>query len=146
MAARKNKIQFDFGRLADIAEKLDKAGADLEKVMTEVLEDTASEIQSDTIKALDKAYLPAGGKYSTGDTVESVASDPKVEKEGSMLMIDVGFDKTKVGAGGWLITGTPKMAPDKELAKIYTGKSYENKLMKEMQEKLEEELGKIIGG
>lgn len=146
MAARKNKIQFDFGRLADIAERLDKAGADLEKVMTEVLEDTASEIQSDTIKALENAYLPAGGKYSTGDTVASVASDPKVEKEGSMLMIDVGFDKTKVGAGGWLITGTPKMAPDKELAKIYTGKTYENKLMKEMNEKLEDELEQILGG
>ena len=146
MAARKNKIQFDFVRLADIAEKLDKAGADLEKVMTEVLEDTASEIQSDTIKALDKAYLPASGKYSTGDTKESVETDPKVEKEGSILMIDVGFDKTKVGAGGWLITGTPKMAPDKELARIYSGKSYENKLMMEMQEKLEDELEQILGG
>ncbi len=142
----KNKIQFDFSKLSDIAERLDKAGADLEKVMKEVLEDTAEEITNDTIEALSHANLPAGGKYSTGETEESVVRDPKVSKNGSTLEVDVGFDKAKPGAGGWLITGTPKMAPDKALADIYTNQRYENKMMKELEEKLEEELEKIVGG
>lgn len=142
----KNKVQFDFSKLSDIIEKLDKAGANLEKVLTEVLEDTASEIQSDTLDALNNAYLPAGGKYSTGETKASVISDPKVEKNGSMLEIGVGFDKSKMGAGGWLISGTPKMAPDKKLADIYTNKRYENKLMKDIQQSLEDELEQIMGG
>lgn len=146
MAARKNKIQFDFDRLANVIEKLDKAGANLEKILTEVLEDAAKEIQADTIKALDKSYLPAAGKYSSGDTEEGVVTDPKVEKQGSILEIGVGFDKSKPGAGGWLITGTPKMAPDKLLVDIYTNKKYENNLMKTIEEKLSEELEKIIGG
>ena len=59
----KNKVQFDFSALSDIAEKLDKAGADLEKVIQEVLEDAAEEITQDTIDALGHAYLPAGGRY-----------------------------------------------------------------------------------
>ena len=142
----KNKIQFDFSKLSDIAERLDKAGANLEKVMKEVLEDTAEEITNDTLEALSPANLPAGGKYSTGETEESVVRDLKVSKNGSTLEVDVGFDKSKPGAGGWLITGTPKMAPDKALADIYTNQRYENKMMKEVEEKLEEELEKIVGG
>lgn len=142
----KNKIQFDFSKLSDIAERLDKAGADLEKVMKEVLEDTAEEITNDTLEALSHANLPAGGKYSTGKTEESVVRDPKVSKNGSTLEIDVGFDKSKLGAGGWLITGTPKMTPDKALADIYTNQRYENKMMKKVEEKLSEELEKIVGG
>lgn len=142
----KNKVQFDFEKFSDLIERLDKAGADLERIMTEVLEDTAEEITNDTFAALAHANLPRGGKYSTGDTEESVVTDPKVEKNGSMLEVGVGFDKSKFGAGGWLITGTPKMAPDKPLADIYTNKKYENKLMKTVEEKLSEELEKIVGG
>ena len=74
----KNKFQFDFDALSDIIEKLDKAGAELEKVLTEVLEDTAEEITQDTTIALAPAYLPAGGKYSTGTckSNEALVHDP----------------------------------------------------------------------
>lgn len=142
----KNKMQFDFSKLSDILEKLDKAGANLEKVVKEVLEDTAETITNDTIDALAPANLPAGGKHSTGQTLDSVIRDPKVETSGNLMTVGVGFDKSKKGAGGWLISGTPKMAPDKKLAEIYTAKKYENKMMKELQSKLEEKLDEIVGG
>lgn len=142
----RNSFKFDFEKLSDIIEKLDKAGANLEKVLSEVLEETAEEITQDTIAALAPAYLPAGGKYSTGATLDSVIRDPKVEIKGSVLEVGVGFDKSKRGAGGWLITGTPKMAPDKPLNEIYVGKKYENKMMKNIEAKLEETLEEIVGG
>lgn len=142
----KNKMQFDFSKLSDILEKLDKAGADLENVVKGVLEDTAETITNDTIDALAPANLPAGGKHSTGQTLDSVIRDPKVETSGNLMTVGVGFDKSKKGAGGWLISGTPKMAPDKKLAEIYTAKKYENKMMKELQSKLEEKLDEIVGG
>ena len=142
----RNRVQFNFEKFSDLIEKFDKAGADLEKIMTEVLEDTAEEITNDTFAALAHANLPRSGDYSTGDTEDSVETDPKVEKNGSMLEVSVGFDKSKLGAGGWLITGTPKMDPDKPLADIYTNKKYENKLMKTVKKKLSEELEKIVGG
>ena len=142
----KNKFQFDFDALSDIIEKLDKAGAELEKVLTEVLEDTAEEITQDTTAALAPAYLPAGGKYSTGETLASVIRNPKVEQKGSILEIGVGFDKSKPGAGGWLITGTPKMQPDMKLNEIYANKKYERKMMKNIEGKLEDALDDIVGG
>jgi hypothetical protein len=141
----KNKFQFDFDALSDIIEKLDKAGAELEKVLTEVLEDTAEEITQDTITALAPAYLPAGGKYSTGETLASVIRNPKVEQKGSILEIGVGFDKSKPGAGGWLITGTPKMQPDQQLAKIFQTKKYANKINDEIKKELQKELDKLGG-
>ena len=89
----KNRIEFDTDKISDVIERLDKAGADLEKILEEVLQEAAEEITSDTIDALSHANLPAGGKFSTGDTEESVVADPKVEKSGTMLEVAVGFDK-----------------------------------------------------
>lgn len=142
----RNKMSFDFSKLSDIIEKLEKAGADLEKVVKEVLEDAAEDITNDTIDGLAPANLPAGGKHSTGETLASVIRNPKVETSGTMMTIGVGFDKSKKGAGGWLITGTPKMAPAKKLNEIYVSKKYENKLMKELEAKLEDKLDEIVGG
>ena len=142
----KNRIEFDTDKISDVIERLDKAGADLEKILEEVLQEAAEEITSETIDALAHANLPAGGKFSTGDTEDSVVADPKVEKSGTMLEVAVGFDKSKLGAGGWLSTGTPKMPPDKKLADIYTNKRFENKMMKRAKKKLEEEFERIVGG
>lgn len=144
---RRNSFQLDYGNITDIIEKLDKAGAELEKVLTEALEEIGEEITQDTIEALAKPNLPAKGIYSTGATVDSVIKNPKVEKSGSYLEIAVGFDKTDPeSAGEWLITGTPNMDPDRELNAIYTGQTYERKKMKKVEAKLQKALDDIVGG
>ena len=115
----KNKISIDFKAFSDYAERIDTLGGSLKEVFTKALEKAAETIQEDTLVALDKGNLPAGGKYSRGDTADSVIDDLDVTWSGSLGEISVGFDKTKPGAGGWLITGTPRMAPDKALNQIY---------------------------
>ena len=59
-----------------------------------------------------------------------------------MIEIGLGFDKSKPGAGGFLITGTPKMAPDYKLEDLYVRKRYKNKLVKEIGESLQDEIDK----
>lgn len=141
----KNKISIDFKAFSDYAERIDTLGGSLKEVFTKALEKAAETIQEDTLVALDKGNLPAGGKYSRGDTADSVIDDLDVTWSGSLGEISVGFDKTKPGAGGWLISGTPRMAPDKALNQIYKSQGYMNKRKKEMEEVFIEAVDKLMG-
>lgn len=142
MAKRKAMISIDFSAFDSYAEQLDKLGADLQEIFTSAMEEVGAEIQEDTINALEKANLPAKGVYSKGTTENQVIRDPKVEWHGTVGEMPLGFDKTKPGAGGFLITGTPKMKPDRALEDIYKKKSYENKVKNKISDRLKEEIDK----
>lgn len=144
--ARKQMISIDFKNFSDYAEKIDKLGANLKSVFSKAMEEAAEKVQQDTIAAIQPVNLPGKGRYSTGDTLNTVIRDPKTKWEGSVGEIPIGFDKTKPGAGGWLITGTPKMRPDYALEKIYGTKRYESELKKTIEKALQREIDKIMGG
>ena len=137
--ARKQFLSLDYSAIAEYIEQLRSIEADVEGIMAEALEEAADQVQEDTKKALDASNLPAKGKYSKGKTLQAVITDPKaVVEQGRSVTISLGFDKTKPGAGGYLITGTPKMQPDKALARIYGSKKYEKDINKVIQEHLDE--------
>lgn len=138
MAKRKGgagRFSLNLNGLAEYAEKLEKAGVDIQPVMEGALNEAAKTITADTIAALAPANLPAGGKYSQGRTMESVLTDGQVTWMGSIAEVPVGFDFSKPGAGGLLITGTPKMRPDDALNKIYRQKRYMANIQKMMAER-----------
>ena len=143
--AKKGLLSIEGNLFAEYAEKLDKAGADLKKIFTDALEQAAETIQDDTREAIADGNLPAKGKYSKGNTEESILVYPKVHWSGSVGEIPVGFDKTKPGAGGFLITGTPKMKPDYALQKIYKQQKYAKQIKQDMDEIFQDELERIMG-
>ena len=104
--------------------KLDSLGGDVRKAVDDALGQAADTIEQDTRAALSHANLPAKGRFSSGDTEESVISNPRVEWDGTVASIPVGFDFNKPGAGGFLISGTPRMKPDYELQRMYKQKRY----------------------
>lgn len=146
MASRKKMLDIEFSGFSDYAEKLDNLGASLQKVFTDAMEQAAETVEYDTLDALNHAHLPAGGMYSTGKTEDSVIRDSKVDWRGSVGKIGLGFDKTKPGAGGFLITGTPKMRPDPALQDIYSKKKYERDIKKDIEEILQDEIERRMGG
>ena len=146
MAKRKSMLSIDFSNFSDYAERLDELGADLKKVFADAMEQAAETVQEDTLEALESAYLPADGIYSKGITKQQVITNAKVEWSGYVGEIGLGFDKSKPGAGGFLITGTPKMQPDYKLEDIYGRKKYENQIKKDIEEVLQAEIDRIMGG
>lgn len=146
MAARKRMIDINFACFGDYAEKLDLLGASLKEAFSNAMEQAAETVQEDTIDAMAKSNLPAGGKYSQGDTEESIIRDAKVIWHGSLGEIGLGFDKTRPGAGGFLITGTPKMRPNAALEDIYSRKKYEREIKKDIEEVLQDEINRRLGG
>lgn len=134
---RKNSLSVDFSAFERYAEKLENLNADLIPVFTETMEAAGKKVAEDTRAAVQAANLPAQGKFSKGTTAESIINDPKVTWSGSVGEMPLGFDKTKPGAGGWLITGTPKMRPDYALQQIYGSKSYERQIKKQIEQSLQ---------
>lgn len=142
----KNVLKLDVHGFDEYAEKLDRLDADLKKIFTDALEEAGETITEDTENAVTDANLPAGGKYSSGETKESILKNPKVEWNRTIGQINVGFDFGKSGAGGYLITGTPRMRPVKELNEIYKSKRYMNNIRKDMTEIFQDEIERRMGG
>lgn len=130
---------------ADLAEKLEKAGGDVKKATHRAFQQAGEKITADTKAAITSGNLPAGGKYSINKTAGTIV-EPKVHWSGSIAEMDVGFDKSKPGAGGWLITGTPKMKPDYALQKIYKQKRYTNNLKKDIQKAFMDAIERAMRG
>ena len=86
----KNVLKLDMHGFDEYAEKLDSLDADLKKIFTDALEEAGETITEDTENAVTEANLPAGGKYSSGETKESILKNPKVEWNGTIGQINVG--------------------------------------------------------
>lgn len=146
MAKRSKMLSLDASAFADYIEKLDKLGADLQETIGDAMDEAGEKVQSDVTEAMAASNLPAKGKYSTGETMESIIKDPKTVWHGSNGELDLGFDKSKPGAGGFLITGTPKMKPNYKLGDIFSRKSYSRKIKLQIEKALQNEIDKRMGG
>lgn len=142
----RTKLSFSTDGFAQYAAELESLGGDLKAFFTDQLEQIGETIAEDTIEAVRESNLPSGGKYSTGDTEKSIIRNPKVEWNGNVGSIGVGFDYAKPGAGGFLITGTPRMRPDYKLEDIYARKKYSSQLMRDVGDALEAEITKYMKG
>lgn len=145
----KNKLTLDTSGFDSLLMKLYRLEHEKSKgIVEECLTKVGEKVNEDTRAATAKAYLPAQGHYSLGVTENQVLSGtPRVSWDGGIASIPVGFDFNKPGAGGYLIagrkpswTGTPRMAPDKELYNIYRKKTYMNGIQRMLWEELFERI------
>ena len=131
--ARRNTLRLDTSGFEELITKLDAVGGGVQKAVTDALLQAAETVRDDTVDAMASINLPAQGKYSTGDTMRSIV-EPAVTWSGTVAETPVGFDFSKPGAGGFLISGTPRMQPNPKLEEIYTRKRYMNALQQDMQD------------
>lgn len=139
-------LNLDTKNLEELITKLDELGGDIKAAVEDALIEGAALVTIDTQNALSDSNMPAGGKYSSGETRESVVKDLNVKWDGTQASIKVGFDYDKPGAGGYLITGTPHMRPNQALNEIYKGKKYMQGISKRMSEKVSEHIKKKMEG
>ena len=142
----RNTLKLDTSGFESMIDRLKKLGGDVQKAVTDALEQAGETITEDTRDAVTASNLPAGGQYSTGATADSI-TDPKVTWiGGTQAEMGVGFDYAKKGAGGFLISGTPRMRPDYELQKMYTQKTYMRKIQQDMIDVVEDYITDAMGG
>lgn len=137
----RNKIGLQFEGWENYMSKLDELGGTqvMKKGVEEALIESKKHVNPLIEKAMEK--LPAGGKYSSGNTKESIDKDNKVEWSGMTGTIKVGFDFSKSGVTSvFLMYGTPRMKPVSGLK----GAIYGSKSQKEIAEIQERVLSDVI--
>lgn len=142
----KNTLALEFSGFEELVTMLDKLDGDIKSVVDDALTQMAETVAEDTLDAVSKSNLPAQGKYSIGDTEKSIVKNPKVSWVGEVAEIGVGFDYSKQGSGGLLITGTPRMKPVTALKTIYKQKKYRQWLEEGMQDIVMDAIKEVLGG
>lgn len=132
----RNKIGLNFDGWENYIAKLDELGGS--NAMKRGVESSLKESKKYVNPLIEKSMskLPAGGKYSTGNTKKSIDKDYTVEWSGMTGTIKVGFDFSKSGVKSiFLMYGTPRMKPVSGLkSAIYGAKT--QKEIAEIQEKV----------
>lgn len=116
------KLKVEFDGFDRVLAKLTKLGGDAKKVTEEALRETHSIVTANVENAMAPSNLPAGGKYSEGVTLESLRRSANIEWQGDVASVPVGFDIKKGGlASIFLMYGTPRMSPAKNLYNAFYG-------------------------
>lgn len=142
----RNTLKLDTTGFEGMLNHLKEIGGDVQRATTEILQDFANAITDDTRAGVAKSELPAGGIYSTGKTEASIVTPKVVWIGGVQAEVGVGFDYAKPGAGGFLITGTPKMKPARWLHYMYRQKRYIRGLQEQMCEEIEDYIADALRG
>ena len=142
----RNTLRLDTSGFEKLLIKIEEMGGDVNKAVDDALTQAAGTIEEDTYAALGNGSLPAGGKYSHGDTKAAVVKGAQIEWAGQVASIPVGFDFSLPGAGGYLITGTPRMRPVAALNKMYKQKRYMRQIQEDISDVLWDYLDAKWGG
>lgn len=121
--AKKSKYAFRFDEMADIADRIEKAGGNIKDAADKALRDTHDYITPQLSTGIAR-------HVATGDTQDSLVRQQTVTWINPLkAQVNIGFDLTE---GGWpsifLMWGTPKMAPDTKLRKAAFGPALRRKV------------------
>lgn len=145
MARRKNG--FDITALEKYADQLQEAGgmAAVKRAVQGGMLATKKQVNAEVTTAMQSGNLPAGGKYSVGDTMEHLNEEMTVDWEGNMARLKLGFNMEGGGiASIFLMYGTPRHDPASGLREALKEhpKKISRKKMQEACVKILERLGK----
>ena len=121
----RNRIGLQVAGFEEYMAKLDEVGGKsaMKRGVEEALKESKKYVNPLIEQAMTK--LPAGGRYSTGDTKRSIDKDMSVDWQGDTASIKVGFDFSESGLKSiFLMYGTPRMKPVTGLkAAVYGAKT-----------------------
>ncbi len=143
----RNKIGLQAKGFEDYMAKLDELGGS--KAMIRGVEGAlrASKQYVNPLIESSMAKLPAGGRYSSGNTKKSIDRDMSVDWSGMTATIKVGFDFSKSGVTSiFLMYGTPKMKPVAGLKNAVYGAKTQKELSTIQEEALQKVISRIMEG
>lgn len=141
--ARRRKNGFDTTMLAKYGDRLEAAGgtAAVKRAVEGGMKSAKQEVIREVTTLMQPGNLPAGGKYSTGDTMEHLNRELVVKWEGNMARLGLGFVLDQGGLTSiFLMYGTPHHPPVAGLEDVLRG----NKLRKITRKEQEKAILKVL--
>lgn len=136
--AKKNRIGLEFEGLEQMMSKLEQFGGDIQGTVETALVESKRHVHKNLESAMAK-------HNETFETVKSLKNSEKVEWAGSVAKIGVGFDIANGGLPSiFLMYGTPKMSPDKNLYNAVYGNKTKKEVAQIQEQIFLEELRRVM--
>lgn len=129
------RIAVEFAGFDDVIKKLTKLGADTKQITEAALQKSFDIVAKKAEEAVAKPNLPAGGKYSTGETEESLTRTLEVTWTGTEASAPVGFNIKKGGLPSiFMMYGTPRYMKVQEIYDAFYGSATEGEVLNAQRE------------
>lgn len=130
------RMSITFNGFAELAEMVDRSGADLKSAVNEALVESQKIVQQNLTTGA-AVYAAKGLKgYATGKMYSTIISDGAVSWEGSVATVNAGFKLDQ--NGGWhsifVMYGTPRMAKDPKVYNAIKGTKTRKAIAKKQEE------------
>lgn len=134
------RMSITFNGFAELAEMVDKSGADLKEAVNEALVESQKIVQQNLTTGA-AVYAAKGLKgYATGKMYGSIIKDTRIDWEGSVGTVKVGFSSN----GGatmagfmhsiFVMYGTPRMSKDPKVYNAIKGTATRKAIAKKQEE------------
>lgn len=145
----RNRISLQAKGFEEYMAKLDELGGNdaMKRGVDSALKASKAYVNPLIESAIAKSNLPAGGKYSKGDTKKAIDRGMTVEWDGLIGEIKVGFDLHGSGLTSiFLMYGTPRMSPVAGLKDAVYGGRTQRQIAKIQGEALDKVVKRIMEG
>lgn len=140
----KNKLAIEFEGFDEVLSRLKELNGDVKGTAEKALRETHKIVTEKAEEGIAASNLPAGGKYSTGDTKRSLKRNAAIEWDGDVASVPVGFDIKNGGlASIFLMYGTPMMDKDQALYNAFYGRKTKNEIMKVQEDIFYDEIRRL---
>ena len=141
-----SKFTLETKGLDVLMNNLRKVNGDVKKVTEDALRETHTIITHKAEDVAQKAYYPAGGKYSSGRTHDSVKKDAEIVWKGNVGEVPVGYSIRNGGLPSiFMIYGTPRYMKVQEMYNAFYGRGTKNEVAKKQKDVFYDEIHKLMG-
>lgn len=142
----KNKMSIEFEGFDEVVTQINNLNGNLKAITNKGLQKTHEIITEKAEEAIQKPNLPAKGKYSTGKTEKSLKTEAKVEWNGTVASVPVGFSISQGGLPSiFMIYGTPRYMKNQKMYNTFWSSKTHNEVIAAQEEIFFEELRKLEG-
>lgn len=142
----KNKMTIEFKGFDEVIKKMEKLNGNVKDITEQGLKETHRIVTHKAEEAVQKANLPAKGKYSTGLTKNTLKKDAEITWNGSQASVDVGFSISKGGlASIFMIYGTPRYMKNQKMYDAFWSKKTHDEVIETQENIFFCELQKMEG-
>ena len=139
------RFNIEFNGMNKLVANVTKLNGNVKQITDKALVRTNQLVTDKAEVAMARSKLPAGGRYSTGQTVASLRRGEMPEWAGTLAGIKTGFDIRNGGlASIFLIHGTQRMKPVRGLHAAFFGKATHEAVINEQQRIFDEEIRRLM--
>lgn len=140
------KIKLEFAGFDEVLKKLNTLDADTKAITTEALQKSFDIVTDKADKAVAKGNLPAGGKYSSGGTENSLIRELNITWTDTEASAPVGFNIKKGGLPSiFMMYGTPRYMKNQALYDAFYSDQTEGEVLSAQKEVFYKALEKLNG-